>query len=633
MHNIPGISTAKIVALAIQFTLLISIHGLIPVAPAKAQSCEYWVAPPAEGDDANAGTFANPWATIEHAAASVPDNNCIVWFKDGIYLTNAELDQRYSTVTTFKAVNPYRAAMEYNSTVLKLNGVKNMIFEGFEFRHVADPKSGKHVVLMDRSDDLWSENITFRNNIFHDSYNNDLLKIHNGVRFAIVENNVFYNQAGFEQHIDVNSVTDVVIQDNIFFNDFAGSERSDDGTSKHFIVIKDSNLNTDGLEGSERITVRRNIFMNREGGQETFVQVGNDGKPYHEAEDVWIENNLLIGNSDSLSTAAFGVSGGNNVTFANNTVVGDLPAKAYAFRVAIKGSNPKNKNILFYNNIWSDPTGTMGIDPSGNSFEFSNEFSDGNPDETSKLVLNNNLYWNGGEAIPPGDLVSPLSADENGTVADPLLNTDHESIILPRWNGKTFLSGNRTIRQEFQRLVEQYGKIPPNSPAIGKADPDFAPAEDILGRLRTPAPDLGAYEYQIRLMGASELTTIWLNWSPVQEPDASTLVINYSTGAISQSVTGLPPDTRDYTLANLAPNSRYLVTLAVYDGDNKILTQSNPIVLFTADDYQYLPSILRSICSEIGNLCDHRLIYRFLSSVFGVGCILNNACSLPVAAI
>ena len=83
-------------------------------------------------------------------------------------------------------------------------------------RH-SGPDSGRFVVVADRRNETWSEYVTFRNNIIHDSYNNDLLKIHNGARFFTIEGNIFYNQTASEQHMDVNGVTDVVIQDNIFF--------------------------------------------------------------------------------------------------------------------------------------------------------------------------------------------------------------------------------------------------------------------------------------------------------------------------------------------------------------------------------------------------------------------------------
>jgi len=477
----------------ISFTLTVSVAlERVPLQTpfTSAESCEYWVAPAPEGDDHQTGAFAEPWATLNHAAAQVPDKNCTVWFKNGVYSGTNELKRRFTSTTTFKAVNPYQAIFEHSGTVLELDGIRNMTFEGFEFRH-SGPGANKHVVIVDRRDDIWSENIIFRNNIFHDSYNNDLLKVHNGVRFATIEHNIFYNQGDSEQHIDVNSVTDVIIQDNIFFNDFAGSGRSNPGNTKHFIVVKDSNENSDGLEGSERITIRRNIFLNWEGGVESFVQIGNDGKPYHEAEEVQIENNLMIGNAQNLSLTALGVRGARSITFTNNTVVGDLPAKAYAIRVSITGQNPKNEAIYIYNNVWSDPTGTMGAKLSGSS----NEFSDGDPSETNNLILDNNLYWNGGTEIPPGDLVSPLLDDARRLVADPGLNTDHTAIILPRWQGTAFMSGNITIRQEFVRLVEGYGRISSNSPAIGQADLSRAPFNDILGHLRGSTPDLGAYEY------------------------------------------------------------------------------------------------------------------------------------------
>ncbi len=474
------------------FLIVLAMAASMGCRPALAQMqvCEYWVAPAPEGNNANPGTFDQPWATLEYAAANTADDLCTIWFKDGVYAGMNELSQQFMTTTQFKAINPYQVTLEHDGPALKLNGARNMVFEGFEMRHTG-ADALKHIVIADRRDDFWTANIVFRNNIFHDSYNNDLLKIHNGARFITVENNIFFNQGDSDQHIDINSVTDIVVQDNIFFNDFAGSGREDSKTTKHFIVVKDSNEYSDGQEGSERITIRRNVFLNWEGDAETFVQIGNDGKPYHEAKDVTIENNLMIGNAQNLSQAAFGVRGAKNVRFVNNTVVGDLPSKAYAFWVSITRLNPVNEDIIFYNNIWSDPTGSMGADLEGNP----NEFSNGDPSQTTGLVLENNLYWNGDEAIPPGDVVSPLVDDIRAVVGDPQLNSDQTAVLLPRWQGSTFLSGNKTIRQEFVRLVETYGHIPPTSAAINLSDLNFAPADDILGRQRGQMPELGAYEY------------------------------------------------------------------------------------------------------------------------------------------
>ena len=71
---------------------------------------------------------------------------------------------------------------------------------------------------------------------------------------------------------------------------------------------------------------------------------------------------------------------------------------------------------------------------------------------------------------------------------------DQANILLPRWTGAAFASGATSVRAEFIRLVEGYGAIPAGSPAVGAADPLLAPADDILGRPRDAAPDLGSYE-------------------------------------------------------------------------------------------------------------------------------------------
>jgi hypothetical protein len=459
-------------------------------ASATAQPCEYWVAPPPAGDDANPGTFASPWATLEHASAGVPDDACTVSFKDGVYIGTHSLYERFATPTTFKAQNRYRAVLEYAGTVVKLFGPKNVTIEGFEIRHTGPGAGALVMQVQQASADAWAENVTIRDNVFHDSYNNDLLKINNGARFVTVEDNVFYNQAGSDEHIDINSVTDVLVQDNVFFNDFEGSGRANGNDTSSFIVMKDSNADDDGQIGDERITVRRNVFLNWEGSSgSNFALVGEDGMPYFEGRSILVENNLMIGNANNDMRAAFGVKGGKDITFRANTVVGDLPSLAFACRVNREGSNPVNENVAFRGNIWSDPTGTMGAEAAGGT----NEFSDGTPAEVTGLVLDRNLYWNGGAAIPPGDLVSPLVDDPDRVVADPQLPAQG-AVVLPRWNGTAFVSGSATIRQEFERLVGLYGAISAASPAADASDLASSPTDDILGRPRGSSPDLGAYE-------------------------------------------------------------------------------------------------------------------------------------------
>jgi hypothetical protein len=82
-------------------------------------------------------------------------------------------------------------------------------------------------------------------------------------------------------------------------------------------------------------------------------------------------------------------------------------------------------------------------------------------------------------------------------VADPLIQTDQSTIILPAWDegAGRFPAGSASIRQEFERLVLTYGAPAEGSPAIDAADPAAMPADDILGRARDSRPDIGAFEY------------------------------------------------------------------------------------------------------------------------------------------
>ena len=268
-------------------------------------------------------------------------------------------------------------------------------------------------------------------------------------------------------------------------NDFAGSGRSNGNDTSSFIVVKDSNGTDDAYVGSKNIRIRRNVFLHYEGTSGApFVLLGEDGNDYFEATDVVIENNLMLGDSSNPMRAAFGCKGVADVTFRNNTVAGNLPSSAYAMRLNVEGANQPNDAIAFYNNVWSDPTGTMG------------KLSTTPPGETSSFVLATNLYWNGGQSIPSSnaDLVD-VGDDPNAVVADPGLGSQ-AGLALPRWNqgASAFGDGSTSICGAFDKLVALYGTPAAGSAVVDQADPANAPAEDILGKPRGPAPDLGAVE-------------------------------------------------------------------------------------------------------------------------------------------
>ena len=462
------------------------------------------------GSDATGnGSVSNPWGTIGHAVTSVPDGSTVL-VRQGTYTGRVRLAGSFAQGVTIRSEVPYKAALRHNAQVITIFSGHGITVEGFDIAHSGTGASPL-VFQIDGQGDNSVSRITVRNNILHDSFNNDILKINNAAKDVLVEGNIFYNQTGSDEHIDINSVENVTVQDNVFFNDFAGSGRTNANTTSSYIVIKDSNDASDLYVGTRNVTVRRNVFLNWEGSSGgNFVLIGEDGKPYREAFDLLIENNLMLGNSPNVMRAAFGVKGSRDITFRNNTVSGNLPSLAFAMRLNREGSNLRNQNIEFYNNIWSDPAGTMGGPGT-------NDFSDTPTTDTDSFMLKNDLYWNAGAAIPsdPNELVN-YTNDAFRILAAPQLN-NAAGIALPRWiaASSVFADGSTTIRQAFERLVEQYGKLGALSAALDVADPLNVPSEDILGRARNLdlGPDVGAYE--LPPSGAAALGSVSASPNPV----------------------------------------------------------------------------------------------------------------------
>lgn len=457
------------------------------VAPADRSNVFYVTEGGSDGAD---GSANSPWATIEHAVDNVGDDSTIL-VGPGTYTGRIRLDAQFATGITIRSEPAYQARLRNNGTVITIFEGQGITLNGFDIAHTG---SGAEALII-QIQDLIGEpggaeavsRITLRNNILHDSYNNDILKINNGAKQITIERNIFYNQQGSDEHIDINSVAEVTIQDNLFFNDFAASGRSNNNDTSSFIVIKDSNGNDDQYLGSQNIQIRRNAFFNWESGAgANFILIGEDGNSYHEAFDIMIENNLLLGNLANEVRAPFGIKGGRDITFRHNTVVGDMPGAAFAFRFNQEGANPTNDNIDLYNNIWSDPTGSMG------------DFSDTPTGETTTFNLDNNLYWNGGQAIPSegADLIN-VGDDDARVEQDPRLPAI-TNLTAPTWNESTkqFADGSGDICAAFDSLVTRFATPGATSPAIDSARTDQSPQTDILGNTRSGATSIGALEPQ-----------------------------------------------------------------------------------------------------------------------------------------
>ncbi|HLC40696.1 MAG TPA: DUF1565 domain-containing protein [Methylomirabilota bacterium] len=144
-------------------------------------------------DSTGDGSLSNPWATITHALDNAPDGSRIL-VRPGTYNGRVHLRGSFARGVTIRSEIPYRARLRHNSTVITCFYGQGITLEGFDIAHTG-PGAGALVIQIqdligDPGGDDFVRRITLRNNVLHDSYNNDILKINNGAGYITVEGNI-----------------------------------------------------------------------------------------------------------------------------------------------------------------------------------------------------------------------------------------------------------------------------------------------------------------------------------------------------------------------------------------------------------------------------------------------------------
>ena len=95
---------------------------------------------------------------------------------------------------TVQSEQAYQAQLRHDDTVVICYFCQGITLSGFNIAHTG-AGAGRYVIQIQdlNGDGSGGRQVTLRNNIIHDSRNNDLLKINNGADTITVEGNIFYN--------------------------------------------------------------------------------------------------------------------------------------------------------------------------------------------------------------------------------------------------------------------------------------------------------------------------------------------------------------------------------------------------------------------------------------------------------
>ena len=159
--------------------------------PAQESRRSFYVGPKGS-DRAGDGSLRKPWASLVHATNVMPDTEAELVFLDGNYGPQS-LGRAFRKPVIVRAQNPYRA--RWTSTparhrVLHVQGAQRVTLSGFE---MSGRPGGNDDYLMQITGSGTGQ-ILLHNNIIHDSYKNDIIKINDHAHNIRVLGNLFYNQ-------------------------------------------------------------------------------------------------------------------------------------------------------------------------------------------------------------------------------------------------------------------------------------------------------------------------------------------------------------------------------------------------------------------------------------------------------
>lgn len=465
--------------------LLAGVATLAAIGLVRGQARVYYVATTGS-DTTGDGTFNRPWATINHAMRTIPDEISTVVVGAGTYPEAVHIFRSFTTQTTLRAEEAYTVRLlASGAPVVLVEGGANLTITGLEItRPPGDDTPDSLVLLTDRLG-APSRRVNLRSNILHDSRRGHLVEVQSATQDVRVESNVLYNPGNGRSHVVLDGADGALVRENVLFDDYVAAGRHGDASAS-FVVVS----NRGGSRGrgdrllSREVIVDRNIFLGWQGVQDGhFVRLGGSGVGHHEVDGVRLESNLFLGNSRAPLAAPLGIHGAVHVAVRANTITGNLPAMAFVAEMDRRGAGLGNEDIGLYNNLFSDPTGSMG------------GLSAGDPANNVLVIALNNLYWNGGRPVPDGSGVIAVHADPAAVVDNPLLPSQ-TNVTAPRWDplARSFAGGHTTFRAAFEALAD-YALTAPGSAAIDRADGEHMPLIDLLGRPRG-APDIGALEHR-----------------------------------------------------------------------------------------------------------------------------------------
>lgn len=475
--------------------LFVLIASFVLTRPGLAAGAIYYVAP--TGNDANPGTEAQPWRTIQKAANSVNPGDT-VFVRGGSYnevvlLTRSGTADNYITFQNYPGETPIidgagKSSSDYWNGLFAIRGVSTANRTQYiKVIGLRVQNSGSNAGFGISC--YYCANVEIRNNKTYNTYRSGIVVGYS--ESVIVDGNDVEraNNGGEQENISILressfvQVTNNVVHDN--GNDANGGEAIDIKQGAHDILVRGNTVYNNSKFGiyidawdkhTYNILVERNrIYTVGKGG----VAIGSECGGL--LENVIFTNNLIYGNTRhgfviGIWGDVFSQCGSpaptpgniNGIKIVNNTIVGNGQVGIIYMRDAGVPVHPNFGNIYIANNIIYDNGHKPGSPYGAGNYAGCTISHNGNSEVAGFFTITNNLLQ-GPAGYPDCD-----------------------------WGTTTEMRGVNVTTGNPQFVGSGDYHLTAASPAIDTGVMDNAPGDDFDGN---PRPvngfwDLGAYEFQ-----------------------------------------------------------------------------------------------------------------------------------------
>jgi hypothetical protein len=412
-----------------------AVLSAIALAANLARATQFYVAP--GGNNANAGTAAAPWATLQHAANVVGAGDRVV-VKPGNY-------KGFYLDTSGAPGNPIEFFAEPgvlinvptdgagNRDGINLESASHVIIDGFAVTGM--PRAGVRSVGLP---DAMAEFVTVRN--VH-AYNNGYWGIFTG------------------------HVNDLLIEN----NETSGS------TIEHGIYVSNS---------GDRPVIRGNKSW---GNIRNGIHINGDA----EQDGDGIISNALVSGNTIYNNGVQGGSGINMDGVQNSRIENNLIYDAHASGISlyrIDGGGPSSGNVVVNNTIHQASNGRWALN-----------IRDGAVNNTllNNILVTQHSFR--GAIDISADSLSGLTSDYNAVVSRFTTNSAASILTLSQWQAQTGQDAHSFVATPtalFENWAAGDYRLKAGSPAINKGTSTLAPTVDLLGHQRPAgAVDIGAIEF------------------------------------------------------------------------------------------------------------------------------------------